>query len=150
TGWRRCPPARTARARRPARVPRRAGAAAGGGTGSGTWSWRSMWGRVARGQQQVALAAREDAAAQVAHLEHAAMDHSVAAKAAFLGFELEQGIVHAPAAGFLEARFAIAGDVHLHQLVDASAVVVPEHRSEEHTSELQSREKLVCRLLLEK
>src|SRR5436309_4623464 len=26
----------------------------------------------------------------------------------------------------------------------------PTHRSEEHTSELQSREKLVCRLLLEK
>src|SRR5690606_39800287 len=26
----------------------------------------------------------------------------------------------------------------------------PDHRSEEHTSELQSREKLVCRLLLEK
>src|SRR5207302_7353726 len=26
----------------------------------------------------------------------------------------------------------------------------PEHRSEEHTSELQSRENLVCRLLLEK
>src|SRR5690606_41643761 len=29
-------------------------------------------------------------------------------------------------------------------------VVVDEHRSEEHTSELQSRENLVCRLLLEK
>src|SRR5690606_41623104 len=27
---------------------------------------------------------------------------------------------------------------------------VPTHRSEEHTSELQSRENLVCRLLLEK
>src|SRR2546421_9688662 len=27
---------------------------------------------------------------------------------------------------------------------------VPEHRSEEHTSELQSRSDLVCRLLLEK
>src|SRR5690606_39575567 len=27
---------------------------------------------------------------------------------------------------------------------------LPEHRSEEHTSELQSRENLVCRLLLEK
>src|SRR5690606_40407366 len=29
------------------------------------------------------------------------------------------------------------------------AHVGPEHRSEEHTSELQSRENLVCRLLLE-
>src|SRR5690606_41338219 len=28
--------------------------------------------------------------------------------------------------------------------------IPPEHRSEEHTSELQSRENLVCRLLLEK
>src|SRR5947209_9641984 len=31
-----------------------------------------------------------------------------------------------------------------------SAVVDPKHRSEEHTSELQSRQYLVCRLLLEK
>src|SRR5690606_41373652 len=30
------------------------------------------------------------------------------------------------------------------------AVDPPDHRSEEHTSELQSRENLVCRLLLEK
>src|SRR3712207_8811893 len=36
--------------------------------------------------------------------------------------------------------------------LDASAVRVDplEHRSEEHTSELQSRQYLVCRLLLEK
>src|SRR3712207_7534401 len=32
----------------------------------------------------------------------------------------------------------------------AVAVVHPLHRSEEHTSELQSRQYLVCRLLLEK
>src|SRR5690606_40547203 len=32
----------------------------------------------------------------------------------------------------------------------ASAIVVNAPRSEEHTSELQSRENLVCRLLLEK
>src|SRR5690606_39350433 len=31
-----------------------------------------------------------------------------------------------------------------------SKVVLPKSRSEEHTSELQSRENLVCRLLLEK
>src|SRR5690606_41632428 len=33
---------------------------------------------------------------------------------------------------------------------DAGTEVEPQRRSEEHTSELQSREKLVCRLLLEK
>src|SRR2546429_2722233 len=33
---------------------------------------------------------------------------------------------------------------------DARPTVVHEHRSEEHTSELQSRLHLVCRLLLEK
>src|SRR5690606_40925549 len=32
----------------------------------------------------------------------------------------------------------------------AGATAPPAHRSEEHTSELQSRENLVCRLLLEK
>src|SRR5690606_42042337 len=31
-----------------------------------------------------------------------------------------------------------------------AGLLVAEHRSEEHTSELQSRENLVCRLLLEK
>src|SRR5690606_13046585 len=33
---------------------------------------------------------------------------------------------------------------------DARALLAQVHRSEEHTSELQSRENLVCRLLLEK
>src|SRR5258707_7873058 len=36
------------------------------------------------------------------------------------------------------------------ELPDALDRVVREHRSEEHTSELQSRQYLVCRLLLEK
>src|SRR5215510_16124253 len=36
-------------------------------------------------------------------------------------------------------------DGHVHR-----AIVEPRHRSEEHTSELQSRGHLVCRLLLEK
>src|SRR2546426_4470262 len=35
-------------------------------------------------------------------------------------------------------------------MVDANAAYRPEHRSEEHTSELQSPCNLVCRLLLEK
>src|SRR5690606_40836995 len=34
--------------------------------------------------------------------------------------------------------------------IPASACAAPANRSEEHTSELQSRENLVCRLLLEK
>src|SRR5690606_42039254 len=39
--------------------------------------------------------------------------------------------------GIVAGYFAFKGDA-------------PQHRSEEHTSELQSRENLVCRLLLEK
>src|SRR3712207_7522062 len=35
-------------------------------------------------------------------------------------------------------------------VVPPMVVVMPVHRSEEHTSELQSRQYLVCRLLLEK
>src|SRR5690606_40104746 len=42
---------------------------------------------------------------------------------------------------------SIAGDV---EIEFALAKVAPNGRSEEHTSELQSRENLVCRLLLEK
>src|SRR5690606_41949167 len=38
----------------------------------------------------------------------------------------------------------------LDQLVVADSIPLSEARSEEHTSELQSRENLVCRLLLEK
>src|SRR3712207_8890627 len=36
------------------------------------------------------------------------------------------------------------------ELVDLCSSVIPMPRSEEHTSELQSRQYLVCRLLLEK
>src|SRR3712207_8382324 len=38
----------------------------------------------------------------------------------------------------------------LAELVPGDRIAVPRHRSEEHTSELQSRQYLVCRLLLEK
>src|SRR2546422_4713925 len=46
----------------------------------------------------------------------------------------------------------VAQPVHPHRLEDAAigAIVVNYRRSEEHTSELQSRLHLVCRLLLEK
>src|SRR5207249_12075007 len=50
--------------------------------------------------------------------------------------------------------FVIAGVIHLVELVAAAEFgpdrVPQELRSEEHTSELQSRFDLVCRLLLEK
>src|SRR3712207_8311386 len=45
------------------------------------------------------------------------------------------------------ARQGTAQVLHGAQAVDCAKVV---HRSEEHTSELQSRQYLVCRLLLEK
>src|SRR5690606_42112150 len=51
-------------------------------------------------------------------------------------FELNPVIVHADNAGYTVA--------------DALMRRRPQARSEEHTSELQSRENLVCRLLLEK
>src|SRR5439155_18976976 len=44
---------------------------------------------------------------------------------------------------FPEADAAVGGEHHPHQLLGSG-------RSEEHTSELQSRGHLVCRLLLEK
>src|SRR5690625_4340442 len=52
------------------------------------------------------------------------------------------GLWNARAAGY-DAESVVAA------LVDHSRYTVP-HRSEEHTSELQSRGHLVCRLLLEK
>src|SRR5690625_7035560 len=56
--------------------------------------------------------------------------------------------------GLLLSRLAFGGDSVLARTVGAGAlrarVLVREARSEEHTSELQSRGHLVCRLLLEK
>src|SRR3712207_8155743 len=54
------------------------------------------------------------------------------------------------------AAMVVVGDRQPEHVVDAGDVVHngllgdPERRSEEHTSELQSRQYLVCRLLLEK
>src|SRR3712207_9259667 len=46
---------------------------------------------------------------------------------------------------------ALAGDVRHHEVDEPVALVHGvDRRSEEHTSELQSRQYLVCRLLLEK
>src|SRR3712207_7523931 len=48
-----------------------------------------------------------------------------------------------------EVHLAV-GHVDLPQLQDGDQLALDGHRSEEHTSELQSRQYLVCRLLLEK
>src|SRR5690606_39963926 len=42
------------------------------------------------------------------------------------------------------------GDSFLRRSAELDAIRIRVHRSEEHTSELQSRENLVCRLLLDK
>src|SRR5690606_41279110 len=50
-------------------------------------------------------------------------------------------------------RTRTRGRLHVPMVLSAPSgggIHAPEHRSEEHTSELQSRENLVCRLLLEK
>src|SRR5690349_23869544 len=48
------------------------------------------------------------------------------------------------------ARWAAADTLSFHTFSGDIGVRVPAERSEEHTSELQSRRDLVCRLLLEK
>src|SRR3712207_8623866 len=45
---------------------------------------------------------------------------------------------------------AVGGDLELLEVLEQRRPVVVGRRSEEHTSELQSRQYLVCRLLLEK
>src|SRR5207302_6093079 len=74
------------------------------------------------------------------------------------GFQLKYIIVLAVVGGGVSALFGAM--MYLAHLDAARALPVPpllqqtwersENRSEEHTSELQSRENLVCRLLLEK
>src|SRR2546430_12083032 len=48
------------------------------------------------------------------------------------------------------ADVALCGSNPLSTQDDVAAHLVKDHRSEEHTSELQSQSNLVCRLLLEK
>src|SRR3712207_8020356 len=47
-------------------------------------------------------------------------------------------------------RFGPADEIGCFEIGDSGVVGVPDPRSEEHTSELQSRQYLVCRLLLDK
>src|SRR3989442_10609447 len=56
-----------------------------------------------------------------------------------------------PLGGAREGALLVAEHLRLHEILgDRRAVRPREGRSEEHTSELQSRPHLVCRLLLEK
>src|SRR3712207_7012040 len=58
-------------------------------------------------------------------------------------------LADAPAEGALLGAVELADAVHRHAVAVVAVPVVRE-RSEEHSSELQSRQYLVCRLLLEK
>src|SRR3712207_7523888 len=64
------------------------------------------------------------------------------------GMERDLAVVaqHLPARQLLHRARRRLG----HRLLEREAVAADEVRSEEHTSELQSRQYLVCRLLLEK
>src|SRR3712207_7487036 len=76
------------------------------------------------------------------------LDHQVRAAVDHLGDveEVRAGLDEAAQLHHPQHRAEIAaGRLHLRQQVDAA-----HPRSEEHTSELQSRQYLVCRLLLEK
>src|SRR3712207_8411724 len=55
-----------------------------------------------------------------------------------------------PARAVLHRRVRVDRDERLDRAVERVDERLVEHRSEEHTSELQSRQYLVCRLLLEK
>src|SRR5690606_40712835 len=58
-------------------------------------------------------------------------------------------VTHPIVAGILKL-LSVKTIVWVANIVGHSLAIVPARRSEEHTSELQSRENLVCRLLLEK
>src|SRR5690606_41257843 len=61
-----------------------------------------------------------------------------------LGLFFRVRVLHRPEHPLGQGHGAVAGPGAAHAICQATA------RSEEHTSELQSRENLVCRLLLEK
>src|SRR5690349_24126106 len=57
---------------------------------------------------------------------------------------------HAPSGGSMEHPAKNNLELQIEVVVEPVDELLPRHRSEEHTSELQSRRDLVCRLLLEK
>src|ERR1035437_10495012 len=57
---------------------------------------------------------------------------------------------HAGSLATKNVTLAADRDFHLNEVIQIPDHVGPFQRSEEHTSELQSRQYLVCRLLLEK
>src|SRR3712207_8972440 len=69
--------------------------------------------------------------------------------AAHHGFVKQGGDVAVEVAAIVKAGQGV-GDGEFQGRLDALAQLLAEARSEEHTSELQSRQYLVCRLLLEK
>src|SRR5690606_40122110 len=62
-----------------------------------------------------------------------------------LGRRIAELVDEGPVVGFI----ATPGQLNIQPRIDGARQAIKE-RSEEHTSELQSRENLVCRLLLEK
>src|SRR2546427_8936800 len=85
--------------------------------------------------------------------EHVARELGEIGVGALIG-ELHGGLDHGAHLGVERVqRGVIEGTLFLqlhHQLGDRVALLLLLHRSEEHTSELQSQSNLVCRLLLEK
>src|SRR5437660_9559956 len=65
---------------------------------------------------------------------------------------IEAPVEHLDLATVVNISQAVSGEIVLEQLLNTLMTLAVEHagRSEEHTSELQSRGHLVCRLLLEK
>src|SRR2546430_13735318 len=72
-------------------------------------------------------------------------EHRILAQAALV---LAMGIAGLTVA--IDRRFLVGRPAPLAQRMKMMRLYRPAHRSEEHTSELQSQSNLVCRLLLEK
>src|SRR5690606_41343058 len=76
-------------------------------------------------------------------------DNRVLADGFFLPRELRQFFSKRIGDNILFGPYFRSAQIPLHRCLQ-QPILRLRHRSEEHTSELQSREKLVCRLLLEK
>src|SRR3712207_9002185 len=74
----------------------------------------------------------------------------VCVKLGSVGTDTQRGFFAIPLLHRLLKRCISLGDLSFYVLLDANEENSFAQRSEEHTSELQSRQYLVCRLLLEK